>query len=325
VRHSDASARVVSTEDGTRLNSNSNLDGGNMIRSALLLTLAALLAVATSCSANVDGSLAGASDADSETDTDAAEDGPRIHPVVPCGTSIFQCADGVDNDDDGLIDSDDPNCLGPCDNNESGFNPDIPGGISGGGSCTLDCYFDENSGSGGGDCIWHVGCDSLNPGAAWPGSDCSYVGDGNDASGGFSCMDHFVDQFGERTSCQSNCEWRTPNGCDCFGCCLFPTASQPNRYLLVGSRDPDGSQNCTYEDTLKDEPVHCKPCTPVPSCIKGCDECELCVGKLALPPHCLPEERCADGQQPCGLLGDESCAEGFYCLTGCCIFFGIPG
>jgi hypothetical protein len=194
--------------------------------------------------------------------------------------------------------------------------------------------------------MWHVGCDPLNPGADWPGSDCSYIGDDSDrASGGFTCSSHFDDQYGMRETCEDNCAWRTPNGCDCFGCCFFPTESQPDRYLLTPSRDPDGGQRCTYEDAQLEDPVHCKPCTPVPSCLNECGECQLCVGRRELPEHCFPPDdpdpvdggvedggedppppsRCDDGVQPCGLEGDDPCEAGFYCLTGCCIYFGGIG
>jgi hypothetical protein len=245
--------------------------------------------------------------------------------VVPCDGAVYECGNTLDDDGDGLIDSDDPNCLGPCDNNEDGYYPEIPGGIGGAGGCTFDCYFDSDSGSGSTDCLWDVQCDPLSPGSTWGGKDCSF----NESKAGIDCASHFDMQFEVRTTCQQDCEFRTPNGCDCFGCCLFPTEDDPNRYLFIGSRVP-GTTNqfgCTYEEAIKPEgsPL-CAPCTPVPSCLKGCGECEICLGKDTIPDHCTATDRCDEGVQVCGLPGDDPCESGFYCITGCCIFFGgVPG
>src|SRR5438132_13609674 len=38
--------------------------------------------------------------------------------VTSCAGHVLQCGDCVDNDGDGLVDSHDPECLGPCDNTE---------------------------------------------------------------------------------------------------------------------------------------------------------------------------------------------------------------
>jgi hypothetical protein len=264
--------------------------------------------------------------------------------IIPCGGSIFQCGNGIDDDGDGLADSWDPDCLGPCDNNEEGLYHNLPGGGSGEGSCTIDCYFDENSGSGGGDCEWDVRCDPLSPGAEWQGSNCSYS---PTKVKNPDCNTAANDQYTANENCQSNCEWRTPNGCDCFGCCLFPTETNPNRYLFIGSKDSSGNKLCTLADAQTENPVHCDECTPVPSCLNECGTCEICLGKDTLPDECFPPPppadggvpdgsvedagdpppppRCADGVQPCGQPGDSLCGAGFYCITGCCIYFGGVG
>src|SRR5690606_24991575 len=112
--------------------------------------------------------------------------------------------------------------------------------------------------------------------------------------------------------------------CDCFGCCSFPTGANPGRHLFIGSKDASGNKLCTLEDARKANPEHCDECTPVTSCYAGCGECDLCLGKDTIPEHCIPGDRCADGGQPCGLPGDDPCNSGFYCITGCCVFFGAP-
>src|SRR5262245_57220913 len=47
--------------------------------------------------------------------------------ISECSGHIYECGDCVDNDNDGLIDSWDDGCLGPCDNTENGYYPDLPG------------------------------------------------------------------------------------------------------------------------------------------------------------------------------------------------------
>src|SRR4051812_43315620 len=44
-----------------------------------------------------------------------------------CQVNPSQCTDGIDNDGDGLIDGADPECSGPCDNDEGTFSTGIPG------------------------------------------------------------------------------------------------------------------------------------------------------------------------------------------------------
>ena len=45
-----------------------------------------------------------------------------------CAGIVYQCGDSIDNDADGLLDADDPECLGPCDNSEDSYSPNLPGG-----------------------------------------------------------------------------------------------------------------------------------------------------------------------------------------------------
>ena len=68
-----------------------------------------------------------------------------------------QCSDGNDNDGDGKIDYDDPECVGPLDNDESSFATGIPGDNMD--ACKQDCFFDGNSGAGDDHCDWQLKCD----------------------------------------------------------------------------------------------------------------------------------------------------------------------
>src|SRR5262245_1001278 len=76
------------------------------------------------------------------------------------GGSTAQCGDGIDNDNDGKIDYDDPECLGPADNDESSFADGIPGDNNTD-ACKQDCAFDGNSGMGDDLCLWQSKCDPL--------------------------------------------------------------------------------------------------------------------------------------------------------------------
>jgi hypothetical protein len=239
--------------------------------------------------------------------------------LCPDGNS-YGCGDCVDNDDDGLVDDKDPECLGPCDDTEG---PILLTGTPGqtGNQCGADCYFDRGNGSGSGECKWDRRCDPFEPKDA-----CTYdeglIGAPN------YCPDVQPD------GCADGCGVLTPNGCDCFGCCTFPELN--GEYVFLGSYiGNEGS--CTLDD-LQD-PELCRACTPAGNCLNTCERCELCLGKTEIPLDCFPGtggsggmagsggtggtggsgERCSPGVQACGLPGDPPCPAGGFCLTGCCI------
>lgn len=234
---------------------------------------------------------------------------------VSCQSHVYMCADCIDNDGDGLIDSADPDCLGACQNNESGFAGNIPGQNNA--PCKQDCYFDQDTGAGNDSCNWNHQCDPLEPEQG-----CNYNGA---MVGGQSCPEP------QSAACTSGlCPYLTPNGCDCFGCCELPSGS--GRYVWLGSFDSSGAKTCTLA-AMNDDTM-CKPCTPVPSCLNGCGRCEICIGKPEPDPSCGTtssdggtgggggdagvETQCPAGVQPCGLPGQAACPTNHYCVTGCC-------
>src|SRR3982751_6186781 len=74
---------------------------------------------------------------------------------IPVGQT--QCSDGLDNDGDGRTDYNDPECVGPLDNDESSYATGIPGDNVD--ACKQDCFFDGNSGMGDDGCNWQLKCD----------------------------------------------------------------------------------------------------------------------------------------------------------------------
>ncbi len=72
--------------------------------------------------------------------------------VATCQGKIYACGELLDNDGDGLIDSQDPDCLGLCDNTEDSYCGGIPGQNSA--PCKMDRYFGQDTGSGNDDCYW---------------------------------------------------------------------------------------------------------------------------------------------------------------------------
>ena len=82
-------------------------------------------------------------------------------------SATTQCSDGIDNDGDGKIDYNDPECVGPLDNDEGTFATGIPGDNSD--ACKQDCFFDGNSGMGDDGCEWQLKCDPMTNNA-----DCPY-------------------------------------------------------------------------------------------------------------------------------------------------------
>jgi len=80
----------------------------------------------------------GGGQAGSSSSTYSTGTGPAPTEIAPCGNKVYECGDLEDNDGDGLIDSQDEHCLGPCDNTEDSYYADIPGMT--GGPCKSDCF-----------------------------------------------------------------------------------------------------------------------------------------------------------------------------------------
>jgi hypothetical protein len=248
---------------------------------------------------------------------------PTCKPFT-CLGQILACGDCNDNDGDKKIDSQDPECLGPCDNTEG---PILLPGVGGeiGSTCHVDCYFDDGNGMGQDTCWWDHQCDPLEPEAP----QCTYK---PQLVGGKFCPTP------QATSCINYCLPITPNGCDCFGCCTFPQLAGlgPNgtdAYVWIGATDANNNGTCSFASIL--DKTKCPRCTPIPGCNNPCGKCELCIGKTTLPPECYtkptptvdggvaPSLQCPGGEQPCGLPGQAACPAGYYCVTGCCIYIKI--
>lgn len=222
-----------------------------------------------------------------------------------CQAHTYACGNCLDDDGDTSADWADPDCLGPCDNNEAGFHLGIPGGDSR--PCGLDCYFDQDQGSGNDQCNWDQRCDP-----AVPDPGCPYQDPPPSSATCPSVQD---------PDCLTICMPLVPNGCDCFGCCELPAGS--GRWVFIGTTDTEDVPTCDLAHMSDD--ALCRPCTPVEDCLNGCGPCELCLGRTELPPECfggedggVPGERCPPDIQPCGLPGDPLCPETTYCITGCC-------
>jgi hypothetical protein len=212
-----------------------------------------------------------------------------------CGDVVCQCADGEDNDGDGDSDGFDVECQGPLDNDEGSFATGIPGDNRDG--SWMDCFFDGDSGAGNDGCKYAPEC--LTGGLDPNSEDCAISQ---------TCLDY--------------CGARTPNGCDCFGCCTIQFDSGDTIDILT-------TTGCDF-DNIEDEDA-CPRCTKTSQCENTCGECELCPGKTV---EDLPEE-CEQDPPAGGSTGDpppdytcegaEVCAEnipcetGYYCSLGCCM------
>lgn len=252
--------------------------------------------------------------------------------VATCQGKVYQCGDCIDNDLDCGVDTiSDKDCLGPCQDNEKGFHGDISG--QGHGNCAaVDCYFDQDSGSGNDHCAWDYSCD---PNAVAPNyypsgdSKCTCTPTGISPPpvpncSGSNCSTLYNTQpagcWSTTDPTQNYCGALTPNGCDCFGCCTVPGVSYP---IFIGS---EGKANTTtpYSNDgglcaldVKNDPTKCHPCLQVASCLNTCALCEICVGKPLPDPSCS-QQSCPVGQQLCGGNTGLTCPAGYFCLTGCC-------
>jgi hypothetical protein len=215
-----------------------------------------------------------------------------------CGDAGCVCANGLDDDDDGLVDGFDPECTGPFDNDEGTFATGIPGDNRD--PKWQDCFFDGNSGAGDDGCRYHTECLSGEKPASDP--DC-----------------------GLTEACIDFCAPRTPNGCDCFGCCTVTLDSGETTDILTGT-------SCSLQQAQNAEA--CSPCVKSPTCGNACGRCELCPGKTIadLPADCAPSSgvggaggdpeepgfSCDGGEQPCG-PDLPACGANAYCSFGCCL------
>jgi hypothetical protein len=209
------------------------------------------------------------------------------------------CANGVDDDMDGLVDGFDPECISAIDNDEGSFATGIPGDNVD--PKWQDCFFDGDSGAGNDGCRYHTDC--LTGDKSQDDPDCVVTQ---------ACLDF--------------CAPRTTNGCDCFGCCTITTDDGPVDIFTTAT--------CSLE-TIDDEQA-CPRCVKTTQCENDCGECELCPGKLPedLPESCQmeppdggtppppdggepPVYTCNPGQDVCTL--EMPCPPNFYCSLGCCV------
>jgi hypothetical protein len=237
--------------------------------------------------------------------------GAPEHECVPatCHGKTYLCGDCMDNDGDGKIDADDPECTGPCDNREDSFDVGLPG--SSADKCSQDCLFDNGNGAGNDGCRFSHQCDPLSVAPDYPptgSSACAYDENATVPGGTGSCAELRAEQA---ASCTTVCGPLTPNGCDCFGCCELPSGS----FHFVGLGP--GASTCTIDNL--DDPQACPPCTPVDSCMNHCDPCESCVGRLEPLASCTGSPACPDALKQCDFGGSKLCPQGFYCITGCCV------
>jgi hypothetical protein len=260
-----------------------------------------------------------ATSADAGAPVDGGADPVSLPPSVSltpagtllCGNHLCQCNNGIDDDGDGTADGFDVECTGGIDDDEGSFATGIPGDNRD--PKWQDCFFDGNSGAGDDRCRYPTEC----------------------LTGELSLDD---EACAVTQACRDNCQPRTPNGCDCFGCCAveLPGGGQVNVTL---------SDSCSMEKI--GDPAACAPCTPNPTCGNECGECELCPGKTEadLPASCHPETTpgedptpdpnppsdpvdpgdpnvdppvfSCDGLTECDEAG--GCPAGEFCSMGCCL------
>jgi hypothetical protein len=222
---------------------------------------------------------------------DAAHDAAITAPIdaalaARCGNRPCACNNGLDDDHDGLIDGLDPECTGALDEDEATFATGKASKVK---NCR-DCFWDEDQGTGNDLCRYPSACLR-----------------GEEPASNGNCGSCEVEP-----SCVATCRARTPNGCDCFGCCAI---SRPNAVTV----SIELSDRCSL-DKIGDTAA-CPRCTQSTQCRNECGRCELCPGRSLsdLPADChagTPPNRCDEGQHVCATSSD--CTTDQYCQLGCC-------
>jgi hypothetical protein len=223
---------------------------------------------------------------------------------IECRGKPLHCGDCLDNDDDGVVDAMDPDCLGPCDDDEDGLSSGMV--VTQSPNCRLDCYFDGDSGVGNDQCEWSHKCDEASVAPDYPPSGearCAF-----EPTGPSMPIDCAALGSEQPPGCLDSCLPLVPNGCDCFGCCELPDG----QFHFIGRGR--GELGCQL-DAL-DDAATCPVCTPVTSCFNSCEKCEVCVGR-ELDPSCNGNNVCPPGQAAC--MTDAPCDFQEYCVTGCCV------
>ncbi len=226
-----------------------------------------------------------------------------------CHGMTYLCGDCMDNDGDGKIDAEDPECTGPCDDREDSFDVGLPG--SSADKCAQDCFFDNGNGAGDDGCRFSHQCDPLSVAPDYPptgSAACAYDENAKVPGGTETCAELRAEQA---PSCATKCTPLTPNGCDCFGCCDLSGGNF--HFVGLGA----GASPCTVDNL--DDPEACPPCMPVESCLNKCDPCESCVGRPEPLASCTGTPACPDTLKQCDFGGSKLCSQGFYCVTGCCV------
>jgi hypothetical protein len=207
--------------------------------------------------------------------------------VALCGNQPCACSNNRDDDGDGFIDGFDAECTGPYDQDEGTF---ATGATKDGNPHCVDCFFDSNGGSGDDGCLLAVSC-------SVDGTTSDSVPACNTCTPSSRCVD--------------SCLPRTPNGCDCFGCCELNLA---NDKVFIRLTDTCSLRNVSDTEA-------CPRCTVTESCFNPCGRCELCPGKTldALPSDCAEGDLAYTCEQGTACGDSTPCGYSEYCVQGCCV------
>lgn len=281
------SAAGTSGDEGTTsLDATTSTSGATSASTSVATTIDPGTTTTTTSAGSSDDGLDEESSAGTRTDV-----GGCPAPVCPGYGGVLGCTDGEDNDGDGFVDLEDPECVGVCDDDESAFPSGL---VEGNLDCRRDCAFDGNSGQGDDTCQYDLRCDEESPGEL---VGCAYLPMSD------NCPD---EPPAPAAMCIEFCTPFVPPGCDCYGCCTFETNDGPVDVWL------DSSSNCSLDDL-----DGCQGCTSrIEECGNPCDfaGCERCLGR-PLADGCATNV--CDGGNACAAQDDCACGE--VCQLGCCL------
>ncbi|MEZ4370052.1 MAG: hypothetical protein R3B07_04475 [Polyangiaceae bacterium] len=158
-----------------------------------------------------------------------------------CQNHLYQCGNCLDDDNDGLIDSEDPDCLGPCDNTEDSTTRGSPAATKRRARWIATSIRTRATTTAATGRTRAIRCRTRQTTTRARTARASTT-QTRTSRAPARVATNFSNQDAQ---CEAYCGPLTPNGCDCFGCCELPAGS--GKFVYLGS-EVNKAPTCTRDD-----------------------------------------------------------------------------